>query len=353
VTFTLRLFEYGGTGDTVSEHLWPDRFRDASRGLSDRWHAVGERVARPIQSTLEHAGTGLHAAQYRLAGELDGLRVRLGAHLDRSRKVLVWGAVLALLTAIEVAIAFPLLIGPSRQAVESVDRAAEAIVSKATGDDGSSQAGAAADRGRDVLGKGPADSRGPGNRPGAALVVVGGEEALSGEDNAEAADQTGEATSVATTSTSESERQERSTPARRNPPAGDGLATDPPAKSVATPQSPPPPPPPSLQSAPPPPPTTSTTATTRVVVLPGVPVTKKPRNRNDDDEDEDERRNTTTTTTTTSSGSPQPPPPPPPPTTTTTTSDEEEDERERGRGSGNDEDEEDEEDDDDDEDDDD
>lgn len=318
----------------MSEHLWPDRLRDASRELSTRWR-------EPLRS-----------AQTRVAAALDGLRPNRPLRGEasrtsyRRRKLAVWGTAFAVLAAVELAIAFPLLLGPSKQAIESVDHAAQAIVSKATGDDTSSQAGAAADRGRDTLGKGPAGSPDPEKRP-AALPVAGGEEAPAEETTAEATDEANEPTSagssagVAGTSASPNDRVERSTPVRRSEPenAGTPAKNTSPAKSppAPQPQSPASPPVAIVQSPPPPPPppATSTTTTTRTVALP------PPRRGGDgkkDDEPKDPPPPSTTTTTTTSTTTSSTTttttssPPPPPPTTTTTTSDDNDGGRRRGGG---------------------
>jgi hypothetical protein len=310
----------------VSEQLWPDRFRDASRELSNRWHSAGERVTTPIQSGLGRVAEGLDGLRLHYREQVGSFKF-----LFRRRKAMVWAGAFALLTAVEVAIAFPLLVGPSRQAIESVDRAAQAIVSKATGDDSTTQAGAAADRGRDVLGKGPSGTpgpQGPEERPPTALPFAGGDQAPEEAKAAEPTYEAEEATSAAS-SAGAPDVSERSTPTRRSEPENDGSSAngEAPAKSAATPkpkpQSPPSPPAASPQSPPPPPPppqsVTSTSSTTRTVALPPppppppAPVAKTsspppppPSNNNKDDGDDTPA---TTTTTTTAS-------PPPPPTTT-------------------------------------
>jgi hypothetical protein len=306
----------------VSEHLWPHRFREASRELSSRWHSVGERLTTPLRSSA----TEVERLRLRYTDWREGLRARI-----RRRKVLVWGAALAGLTAVELAIAFPLLIGPSQQAFESVDRAAEAIVSKATGEDGKTQAGAAADRGREALSKGPSGSPGPETpKPSGVLPIAGSEE--TSEEPSAVAPVAAPQANGAGSSVGSSERLERSLPPRRAEPAKDsseGAKSDSPSLSPAPPQ-PQTPASPSVASPPPPPPPpgTSTSTTTRTVALPPVVVPKKsppPRNRRDDDEDEPKNTTTTATTTTTTTASPQPPP------TTTTPDGDEEDEEETER----------------------
>jgi hypothetical protein len=328
----------------MSEQLWPGRLRDASRELSTRWR-------EPLRS-----------AQTRVAAALDGLRLPdrplLGSFRTsyRRRKLAVWGTAFALLAAVEIAIAFPLLLGPSKQAIESVDHAAQAIASKATGSDSASQTGAAADRGRDALGKGPAGSPDPEKRP-AALPVAGGEEEPAEEKTLEAPYEANEPTSagssagVAGASASQPDRVERGTPARRSEPENEGTPAPPkntsPAKSppAPQPQSPPPPPVAIVQSPPPslPPPATSTTTTTRTVALPA------PRGDDEDRKDGRDRKRdepkdppppstttttTTTSTTTTTTTTSSPPPPPP----TTTTPDENAGDGRRRRGGGGDDD---------------
>jgi hypothetical protein len=317
----------------VSEQLWPHRFREASRELSSRWHSVGERLTTPLRLSAAE----LQRLRFRYTEWLEALRARL-----RGRKFAVWVAAFAALTAIELAIAFPLLIGPSQQAFQSVDRAAEAIVSKATGEDGKTQAGAAADRGREALSKGPSGSPGPETpKPSGVLPIAGSEEA-SEEPSAVAPVAAPHANSAGS-SAGGSERLERTLPPRRAEPAKDsseGAKSDSPSLSPAPPQ-PQTPASPSVASPPPlpPPPATSTSTTTRTVALPPVVVPKKsppPRNRRDDDEDEPKSTTTTatTTTTTTTTASPQPPP------TTTTPDGDEEDEEEKEREEEEDEDEE-------------
>jgi hypothetical protein len=294
----------------VSEQLRPQRFREPSRGVWDRWQALRDRVVTSARSGLDRAHMGfrapLHAAHRSLAADLDSLRHRSRQLLAvfvtdyyRRFRLVVWASALALLTAVEIAIALPLLTGSSRSTVEAVEAAAPSLVATATGDEASlSQAGAVADRGREALGKSPVGPRGPKHRAGA-LPFAASEEEFFEETPAESSVEAGDILSAERSYQSTGGREDRVTVKRSEPVnAGPGgVKDDSPSASPA------PPPPTTTAVAQPQIPAhtsvasrqprrtspsaliTSTTSTTRTVPLPPPPTTTTPK---DDDE---EKRN--------------------------------------------------------------
>jgi hypothetical protein len=341
----------------VSEQLWPDRIREISQSrieaLSQRWQALSAALRHEsLRDFASRAASRLSvitrmAPRWLPAGiALPHLNLRgapaVFAAYCRRRRAGPWAAAFTLLLAI--VIAFPLLLGPSADAVHSVNRAARAIVATAGGDQ-PTESGAAADRGLEALGKGPAGSPSPENGSSGSLPFVGGDVSTEESDNSELVSTYSDGDSPGSADT------DRATPTRRNEPESGGVSTGrriPPESSPQPlapspqpqgPQSPPanpisaPPPPNSPQMSPPPPPpppaplasststSSTTTTTTRIRRQPPPPptstttTTTTTTKKNPPPPPTTSTTSTSTTTTTTTRRTP--PPAPPPPTTTT------------------------------------